>query len=192
MSPDLDRPTDAAAIRRSLAEPEAFTVVFDRHFEVVHGYVQRRVGRDLADEVAAETFTRAFDRRRRYDLGHADARPWLLGIAANVLRRHWRTERRRIAAYDRAADNGSAVAHAPSGIAAELASALGDLSHRDREALLLFTWADLSYEEIAVALGVPVGTVRSRIARARRLLRERLGLEPHPVISPSPKETPDV
>lgn len=192
MSPELDQPTDAAAIRRSLAEPEAFTVVFDRHFEVVHGYVQRRVGRDLADEIAAETFARAFDRRRRYDHGHADARPWLLGIAANVLRRHWRTERRRIAAYGRAADDGSAVADAPPGIAAELAAALGDLSHRDREALLLFTWADLSYEEIAVALGVPVGTVRSRIARARRLLRERLGLEPRPVISPSPKETPDV
>src|SRR5919201_6732319 len=93
--------TDAQAIGASLADPEVFTVLFDRHFTAVHRYVQRRVGTDLADEVAAETFTRAFDERRRYDTSRADAKPWLLGIAANLLRRHWRSERRRLDAYVR-------------------------------------------------------------------------------------------
>ena len=69
--------TDADAIRASLAEPETFSVLFDRHFDAVHSYAQRRVGPGLADEIAAEAFTRAFDRRNRYDLARANARPWL-------------------------------------------------------------------------------------------------------------------
>ena len=86
--------TDADAIRASLGEPEMFAVLFDRHFDAVHAYAQRRVGPTLADEIAAEAFTRAFDRRGRYDLARVDARPWLLGIAANLLRQHWRSEKR--------------------------------------------------------------------------------------------------
>jgi len=86
--------TDADAIRASLGEPEMFAVLFDRHFDAVHAYAQRRVGPTLADEIAAEAFTRAFDCRGRYDLAPVDARPWLLGIAANLLRRHWRSEKR--------------------------------------------------------------------------------------------------
>jgi RNA polymerase sigma factor (sigma-70 family) len=167
---------DAAAIRRSLREPRAFASVFDRHFDAVHRYIQRRVGRDLADNLAAETFARAFDRRRRYALRYPDARAWLLGIATNVMRRHWRTERRRLEALSRAAAR-PAAEDAGEGVRAELLSALRLLSRRDREAVLLLAWGDLSYEEIAVALVVPVGTVRSRLARARRLLRERLGEE---------------
>jgi RNA polymerase sigma factor (sigma-70 family) len=157
--------TDAQAIDASLADPEAFTPLFDRHFDAVHGYAQRRVGRDLADEVAAETFMRAFDQRRRYDLSREDARPWLLGIAANLLRRHWRSERRRLDAYSRSAGREHGELAGP--VAAELAAALKALPRREREALLLFAWADLSYDQIAVALGVPVGTVRSRISRGR-------------------------
>jgi RNA polymerase sigma factor (sigma-70 family) len=162
--------TDAQAIGDSLAEPEAFAVLFDRHFDAVHGYAQRRVGPDLADEIAAETFTRAFDRRRRYDANRTDARPWLLGIAANLLRRHWRSERRRLDAYARSAGPQSGGDLAPP-VAAELAAALRALPRREREPLLLLAWADLSYEEIGFALGVPIGTVRSRISRGRVRLR---------------------
>ncbi|TML40231.1 MAG: RNA polymerase sigma factor [Actinobacteria bacterium] len=162
--------TDAQAIGDSLAEPEAFAVLFDRHFDAVHGYAQRRVGPDLADEIAAETFTRAFDRRRRYDASREDARPWLLGIAANLLRRHWRSERRRLDAYARSAEFEAGGDLAPP-VAAELAAALRALPRREREPLLLLAWADLSYEEIGVALGVPIGTVRSRISRGRARLR---------------------
>jgi RNA polymerase sigma-70 factor (ECF subfamily) len=161
--------TDAQAIGASLADPEAFAVLFDRHFDAIHGYAQRRVGRDLADEIAAETFTRAFDRRRRYDTSREDARPWLLGIAANLMRRHWRSECRRLDAYSRSGGAGHRELSQP--IAAELACALKALPRREREPLLLFAWADLSYEEIAVALGVPLGTVRSRISRGRARLR---------------------
>ena len=161
--------TDAQAIAASLADPEVFALLFDRHFNAVHGYAQRRVGRDLADEVAAETFTRAFDQRRRYDLTRDDASPWLLGIAANLLRRHWRSERRRFDAYARSL---SPVAGEPSAaLGVELVAALKRLPRREREPLLLLAWADLTYEQIAFALGLPVGTVRSRISRGRARLR---------------------
>lgn len=171
--------SDAAAVRTSLVDPQAFAVLFDRHFDAIHGYAQRRVGRDRAEEIAAETFTRAFERRARYDLRCDDARPWLLGIAANVLRHHWRSERRRLLAYGRAAAELRPADYPPVPVATEIVAALDALPARDREALLLFAWADLTYEDIAVALGVPVGTVRSRLARARRRLRDGLGLVLH-------------
>jgi RNA polymerase sigma factor (sigma-70 family) len=174
--------TDAQAIGASLADPDVFAVLFDRHFDAIHRYAQRRVGRDLADEIAAETFTRAFDRRRRYDTARADARPWLLGIAANLMRRHWRTERRRLDAYARSAERDQAELADP--LAAELAAALKALPRREREPLLLFAWADLSYDEIAVALGLPLGTVRSRISRARGRLRG-------PDVDTQPMEAPN-
>src|SRR4051812_28676444 len=94
--------TDAEAIARSRDEPAAFGAVFDRHFQAVYAYAQRRVGLAVAEEVAAETFARAFELRARYDTAHQLALPWLLGIATNVMRRHWRSERRRLAAYARA------------------------------------------------------------------------------------------
>jgi RNA polymerase sigma factor (sigma-70 family) len=171
--------TDATAIRRSPTDPQAFRAVFERHFDAVHRFAQRRVGRELADEVAAETFARAFDRRARYDLRRDDARPWLLGIASNLARRHWRDERRRLIAYGRAADDPAGRERAEHGLSAQVEKALDGLAAADREALLLLAWGDLTYEEIAVALRVPVGTVRSRIFRARRQMRDRLRLAEH-------------
>lgn len=126
-------------------------------------------------------FAIAFRSRGRYDRGAADARPWLFGIAANLARRHSRTERRRLRAYARTGvdplgdDVGDsdrrldALAAGPA-----LAAALAALRPGEREVLLLFAWADLSYEEIAAALGVPIGTVRSRLSRARGRVRELL------------------
>ena len=75
---------DGAAIASSLHHPEAFAEVFDRHYAFVHRYIARRAGRDLADDLASQTFTVAFAHRGRYrdDLG--TARPWLLGIATNL------------------------------------------------------------------------------------------------------------
>jgi RNA polymerase sigma-70 factor, ECF subfamily len=175
--------TDAQAIGASLADPEVFAVLFDRHFDAVHGYAQRRVGPDLADEVAAETFTRAFDHRRRYDASRDDARPWLLGIAANLLRRHWRSERRRLDAYARSV--GAAEGELSGPVGAQLVAALRALPRREREPLLLLAWADLSYEQIALALGLPLGTVRSRISRARARLRGP-GIDPQ-----KPQEAPN-
>jgi RNA polymerase sigma-70 factor (ECF subfamily) len=185
--------TDATAIRASLHEPRAFVAVFDRHHRAVHGYVARRVGADLADEIAAETFARAFDRRAGYDAGHADARPWLLAIASNLLHRHWRTERRRLEAWLRSQSGRPVTEAVPEALAAGLVDELFALPEAEREALLLLAWGELSYEEIAQATGVPIGTVRSRISRARARLRDRLR-EPgpgHPAVLPlAPKESP--
>src|ERR1700744_1992259 len=85
---------DGAAIARSLHEPEAFAEVFDRHYAFVHRFIARRAGRDLADDLASQTFTVAFSHRGRYrdDLG--TARPWLLGIATNLLRAARRGDQR--------------------------------------------------------------------------------------------------
>jgi RNA polymerase sigma-70 factor (ECF subfamily) len=175
--------SDAQIIAASRVEPLVFGVVFDRHYDAVHRYLARRVGSDLADDLAAETFTTAFEVRRRYDTAHPDARPWLFGIATNLVRHRRRGEARRLRAYarlDRPADPdggfGGVEARLDAGRAGPaIADALNRLSAGDRDVLLLFAWADLHYEEIAVALRIPVGTVRSRLHRARRRVRELLG-----------------
>ena len=174
--------SDAAVIALSLSDAARFGEIFDRHFTEIHRYVARRVGGVLADEIAAETFVVAFRARDRYDRQAHDARPWLFGIAANLVRRHWRTERRRLRAYartgvDAVGDECFEVGRRVDADAARpaLAAALASLSATEREVLLLFAWADLSYEEISAALGVPAGTVRSRLSRARAHVRELLG-----------------
>lgn len=179
----MDDRTDAQVIAASHGDPTVFALVFDRHYDSVHRYLARRVGIDLADDLAAETFTTAFDVRRRYGTEYPDARPWLFGIATNLVRHHRRGEARRLRAYarlDRPAEAEGGLEGVDARLDAErmgpaLAEALTRLSDGDRDTLLLFAWADLRYEEIAVALRVPVGTVRSRLNRARRRLRELLG-----------------
>jgi DNA-directed RNA polymerase specialized sigma24 family protein len=89
---------DGALFERSVAEPELFTLVFDRYYRVVYGYLSRRVGRTVADDLAAETFIRAFERRAAYDPAAARALPWLLGIALNLLAHHRRSEARQLRA----------------------------------------------------------------------------------------------
>ena len=131
-------PTDAEAIARSRSDPAAFELVFERHLAAVHAYAQRRVGRDLAEEVTAETFTRGFEARKRYDTSHPGALPWLLGIAGNVMRRHWRTEHRRLEAYARAAGPERPV-DAPDD-AGEIIAAVAELPRRYREVVLLWAW----------------------------------------------------
>jgi RNA polymerase sigma factor (sigma-70 family) len=177
---------DAAIIISSLEDPRLFGAVFDRHFERIHRYLARRVGAALADDLAAETFVVAFRSRGRYDPVATDARPWLFGIAANLMRRHWRAERRQLRAYARtgvdpladeftdAERRADAAATGP-----RLAGALASLGRGEREALLLLAWAEFSYDEISAALRIPVGTVRSRLSRARERMRAALEPEPH-------------
>ena len=174
-------PTDGELLARSCSDPAAFVGVFERHFAIVHGYLVRRVGKTLGEELASETFEIAFEKRARYRVETPDARPWLFGIAVNLLRTQRRKERRELRAFartgvDPVAGEADAVLDSVSGrlAAREVARALAGLSARDREILLLFFWADLSYEEIAVALSIPLGTVRSRLNRARGRLRELL------------------
>ena len=178
----MDHESDAALIAASIDTPVAFAAVFDRHYDFVHRYLARRVGFDLSDDLASETFTTAFRVRARYDLSHSGARPWLLGIATNLIRHHRRAEVRRLRAYERleaehaaGIDEEMVAARADAAAARpRIARALARVPDRDRDALLLLAWADLTYAEIAVALGIPIGTVRSRIHRARNRLRELL------------------
>ena len=173
--------SDSAVVAASIEDPERFGILFDRHATVVFRYLVRRVGADEADPLLGEVFRVAFERRYTYDLDRPDARPWLYGIATNLLAHHRRGEARRVRAMGRLLgtqlppdDPSEAVA---SVIDAEslwlrVAHAITRLPHTERDALVLYAWEGLSYGQIAVALGVPVGTVRSRLNRARIRLRE--------------------
>ncbi|HEY3764549.1 MAG TPA: RNA polymerase sigma factor [Gaiellales bacterium] len=183
MSADLDRVTidsDAGVIERSLRDPQAFGELFDRHWGAVHRYCGSRAGSD-GEGLAAETFRLAFDRRATYDTERADALPWLLGLATNLIRNHLRERSRGTRAVGRL-DPSPTADHADAAIdRAEaallgpvLTAALEGIGCDDRDALLLIAWNDLSYHEVAEALDIPVGTVRSRISRARLRLRTRL------------------
>lgn len=178
---------DSDAIAASAVTPADFAAIFDRHFDAVHAYLQRRIGPDLADELSAETFLVAFDKRARYDASRPDARPWLFGIATNLLHRHHRRELRQLRAYARSASDpvldafdGVEARVDASSIRRELVDALTRVPVEELDALLLFAWADFSYAEIAEALEVPIGTVRSRLSRARARLRTALEIEPAP------------
>jgi RNA polymerase sigma-70 factor (ECF subfamily) len=174
--------TDAVLIERSWREPERFADLFDRHYGELHGFVSRRLGPSLADDLASETFLIAFDRRRRYDVAYPNAGPWVYGIAANLISRHHRLEVRRYRALARAAVADAVEGHAERvptrldarALRARLAAALVQIAKRDREVLLLVAWAGLSCEETARALGIPAGTARSRLHRARRQTRAAL------------------
>lgn len=180
---------DAELIARSRSDPAAFAGVFDRHHADLYRYLRRRVDSGLAADLAAETFAIAFARRGAYSADTKDARPWLYGIAHNLLRNHLRAERRQLAAYarhgvDPLADADAAVAFSmadsradSAAVSAKLAQILAAMADRDRDVLLLFAWADMSYAEISQALEIPVGTVRSRLHRARRQLRALVSAE---------------
>lgn len=172
---------DHELIRESADRPEAFGQIFDRHAVAIHRYLARRAGRTLADDLMAETFLTAFRGRERYDLSQPDCRPWLYGIAANLLRGHQRTEIRQYRALartgidpafeisDRVDDRVTAAAHVR-----ELAAVLAKLPVGEREVLTLVSQAQLSYPEVARALDIPIGTVRSRLHSARKRLRAAL------------------
>jgi RNA polymerase sigma factor (sigma-70 family) len=162
------------------ATPEPIEELFTAHFAAIYRFAAGRVGQDAAVDIAAETFAQALRSVNRLDPAR-DARAWLFGIANNVIRHHRRAEQRRMRAYAAAAGqpdrrpNANGNAADQSTQRARLVEALVGLDVGDRETLLLLAWADLSYDEIAIALNVPLGTVRSRIHRARRVIRESLG-----------------
>ncbi len=173
------RRTDAEVIHASLSDPSAFRPIFEKHYDGVRRYLQRRSGRDVGEELAAQTFEEAFRLRSRYDRSFSEARPWLMGIATNLLRHHFRSEEVRLRAYRRVAtmfpstDERSPEAWMDGGSAAgAILRSLTEMNPGERDVVLLYAWEELSYEEIARALDVPVGTVRSRLHRARRRLRE--------------------
>jgi RNA polymerase sigma factor (sigma-70 family) len=175
--------SDAAVIEQSLRRPDLFAPIFDRYFDEIHRYLARRVGGTIADDLAADVFLTAFTTRQRYDVARNSARPWLYGIATNLISSHRRQEARYFRALsqaaappgweaeeERLADRISAAATRPL-----LAAALAKLPPGDRDVLLLVALADFGYPEVAEALGIPQGTVASRLSRVRRQLRAALG-----------------
>ncbi|GAA3556839.1 MULTISPECIES: RNA polymerase sigma factor [Streptomyces] len=174
---------DADVVAGSLEQPELFARLYDRYAPDIHRYAARRLGETAADDITADTFLTAFRIRARYDRTRPSARPWLYGIAANLIGKHRRAEVRALRALARTGHDpvaASWVEDTDSRVAAQgpLADALASLSAGDRHVLLLVAWADLTYQEVAEALDLPVGTVRSRLNRARRKVRTALGADP--------------
>lgn len=174
---------DAIAIRESMSDPGAFAVIFDRHASSILRFLARRVEPADADSLLGDVFRIAFERRASFDTARASARPWLYGIATNLIARHRRSEARRLRAMASLASRRSDEEHdivgdrAAQSLDAEnewstLVDAIDVLPDAERDTLMLYVWEDLSYEDIAAALDVPVGTVRSRLNRARRRLRD--------------------
>ncbi|GAA3986587.1 sigma-70 family RNA polymerase sigma factor [Allokutzneria multivorans] len=167
--PDLSGPEPAAA----------FGALFDRHANHLHRYLANRAGA-AADDLLSETFLAALQSRATYDPSRATARAWLFGIATNMLRKSARLGARQQLAV-RAAEGLPERVESHEGRVAEkvdaqtrtqqLAVAIERLEERDRDVLLLSSWAQLDSAEVAEALGIPVGTVRSRLHRVRRQLR---------------------
>jgi RNA polymerase sigma factor (sigma-70 family) len=175
-------PADSVLIAESRRTPELFGVLFERHAADIHAYAARRLGVPAADDLMAETFLIAFRHRGRYDQSRGSARPWLYGIATNLIARHRRAEARAYRALARTGADPLAESFADdaiarvtaTGVRSLLAEALAGLQPRDRDVLLLIAWADLTYDQVSESPGIPIGTVRSRLHRARSQVREAL------------------
>jgi RNA polymerase sigma-70 factor (ECF subfamily) len=173
--------TDGTLIERSCrGRPDAFVEVVRRHETAVHAFLARRAGPLDAADLLGEVWVRALAGRGGYDPACPDARPWLYGIARNVLRAHWRARRPPATAPEHAADPWDAVVDRldATALAGQLAAALRALPAAEREVLLLVAWEELTPAQAAAVLGVPQGTARSRLHRARAALR--LALEEVP------------
>lgn len=180
---------DVAVLARSSAEPDQFVTLFDRYYGEIHRYARSRLGPEVADDLASETFLVAFRRRAAFDpgIGAGQVRSWLYGIATNLAHRHRRDEERRLRAMSRALPGepyhpGHAesvvVRLSAQQVRGRLAAALAALPARDRDVLLLMALGNLDHHEIAAALDIPYGTVCSRLNRVRRKVRAALDLDP--------------
>lgn len=177
------RQSDDMVVARSRREPEQFGEIFHRYFSEIYRYVAGRLGCDIADDLAAETFLIAFGTRNRFDGTAGGVRPWLYGIATNLVGRHRRAEYRRFRALARLSPDGPAGGHeervaarvSAQDLSGRLAAAMSGLSDGDRDVLVLVACAGLAYAEVGQALGIPEGTVASRLNRARRKVAEALG-----------------
>ena len=186
-------PADSEVVARSLAgEPEAFAALVRRHGQAVHAYLFRRANRQTADELLGEVWLRAFRSRAGYDQDYPNARPWLYGIARNVLRAHWRAREPDHDGELRGGDDPWTEADDRLEAADQfvrLQKALDDLHPADREVLLLVAWEHLTPAEAAASLDIPQGTARWRLHRARILLQRQLYTHPPtPLSLPCTKE----
>lgn len=166
-------------MEESIVEVGRFGEIFDRHAQAIFRFLGRRIGPDDAGDLLSEVFLAAFEARRRYDPDRPSALPWLYGIASNLLNKQYRHRASELRALERMlvqsdphdhADSVSASVDAQVQLRA-MSKLLEELPASERDALVLYAWEDLTYGEIAGALGVPIGTVRSRLNRVRHRLR---------------------
>jgi RNA polymerase sigma-70 factor (ECF subfamily) len=157
------------------------------HGPALFGYLARRVGRELAEDLTAQVFVEAIESWPRFDPELGTPRTWLFAIATNLARSHVRKEQRALDVLARTGRDPLDIdpMRATEGrLLAEhewprVADALRRLTPVDREVLLLHCFGELDYAEIGRTLGLPVGTVASKMNRIRRKLRSRLtGVEP--------------
>lgn len=187
-------PEDADAVAASLDDPKQFAVIFDQHFDPIYRFFERRVGRDTADSLAGEVFRIAFERRDSYRADGRGCLPWLYGIAGKLLLKERRREGRHFRALARLdarpeptlPDSNIEERLDARAIWPSVAEALMALPDGERDVLLLIAWEDLTYPQVAEALGVPIGTVRSRLHRGRQRLMELLGPQGKEVSSKHP------
>ncbi len=164
--------------------PFSAEALYERHAPVLYRYIARRLGNDLAEDLTAQVFVEALTHQHTFDPAKGSEVAWLYGIATNLIRRHHRRETRANVAHARLGAHHVAEDPTAPSVArlsaeadwARVAGVLADLSADDRDILLLYAWAELPYDAIAEAVGLPVGTVKSRINRARAKLRHRLDL----------------
>lgn len=157
-------------------DQDAFERVFDRHADLVYRFVTRRTGDvSLAEDITAQVFLEAWRQRSWVHLLEGSLRPWLVGVASNLIRRHWRSLERARRATGRLGDPGP-IADPADEVSkrvddkrevSRLRARIATLPSSQREVLLLWAWEQLTYEQIAAVLRIPVGTVRSRLSRAR-------------------------
>ncbi|MER5480628.1 sigma-70 family RNA polymerase sigma factor [Streptomyces sp. NPDC002734] len=176
--PPDDGEADEALLTRAARDGSAFETLVRRHSTALHGYFARRAP-EAADDLLSECWLQAYTTRRGFDAGRGSARAWLFGVARNVLSTHWRRAVHRSVGSPGDGAGGDcweavdarldAAALAP-----ELRRRLADLPADERELLLLVAWEQLSPTEAAAAVGVPAGTARSRLHRARTRLRDHL------------------
>ncbi|MEU0565478.1 RNA polymerase sigma factor [Nonomuraea sp. NPDC005983] len=177
---------DHELVARFRLDAEEFTTVYDRYFREVYLYAAGRLDTQAGEDIAAETFCLAFRDRDRFDPARGGLRPWLFGIATNLVARHRRKEARHYQALARAGTEPPADSHegrVVDAVAAlhmrpQLARALAALNRGERDVVTLVSLAELTHQEVAEALGVSYGTVGSRLNRARKKIHKMMGHQP--------------
>jgi RNA polymerase sigma factor (sigma-70 family) len=185
--------TSEQPVARPTVDAGVFQSLYAEHAGGLFRYFARRVGRDLAEDLLAETFHTAIKAYNSFDTGRGGEREWLFGIGSNLLSHHWRSEQRRLLALARDAAApatsvdpllavGDFVADCLDArhVAERVIGALGELSPDDRTLLFLSGWEHMSSGEIAAVVGAPAATVRSRLRRLRQQLRSVAAIDPTP------------
>jgi RNA polymerase sigma-70 factor (ECF subfamily) len=162
----------------AVSAAERFEALYTGSYQEITGYVRRRVPPDAADDVVAQVFTVAW-RRFGQVPGPPQDRLWLFGVARNCAAEHHRAATRRLRLRTRLSQEPAAVAHVPGPGGPDhdpgpVLTALAALRPKDREALQLVLWDELSHAEAAAVLGCTVNAFELRYRRARNRVRDAI------------------